>query len=173
MPERLPISDLRFDPPAEDLVIDVTPDFKTNVGNCECGCGEYGTLKRPWRSNGKRCVARKCQCKQCTGKVSRTKGDTKAREARTALGIPGANTRHEEHLGGLIRWEAKTGAQVKPMWTAFLKAETQSEQQRPFGDHRPFVMTAGADGQRDQLVAFRLSALREVVAALYEQMEAA
>lgn len=148
----------------------VETNMKANVGECECGCGAYGTLKKPWRSNGKRCVSRKCRCKQCTGKQSRKGGDDKARQARKALSIPGANSRHEEHLGGLVRWEAKSGAQVQPMWTAFLKAWAQSEASRPIGDHRPFVMTAAPDNTKEQLVAFRLSDLAEVIAALAEQL---
>lgn len=113
---------------------------------------------------------RGCVCRRCLGKRSRAKGDLKARQARKALNIPGANTRHEELLGGLVRWESKAGAQVKPMWTAFLKAENQSEQARPFGDTRPFVMTASVDGQSDHLVCFRVSKLAETVAALAEQL---
>jgi hypothetical protein len=144
--------------------------LKDNIGPCGCGCGLEGTLRaKAWRDDV-RCVKRGCACRRCLGKRSRTKGDSKAREGRKALAIPGANTRHEEHLGGLVRWEAKAGAQVKPMWSAFLRAELQSESQRPFGDNRPFVMTAAADGERDQLFACRLSKLPEVIAALAEQM---
>lgn len=150
---------------------EVTTNLKDNVGTCGCGCGLEGVLRaKAWYSSGVRCVKRGCNCRQCLGKRSRTKGDTKARNARKALNIPGANTRHEEHLGGLVRWEAKAGAQVKPMWTAFAKAEAQSEQARAFGDHRPFVMTAAADGETDQLVSFRLSQINEIVAALAEQL---
>lgn len=154
------------------MTIDVTPNLKTNVGECGCGCGLEGFLRaRPWR-DGVVCVKRGCVCRRCLGRRNREKGDSKARQARKALAIPGANTRHEEHLGGLIRWEAKAGAQVKPMWTAFLRAEAQSELARALGDNRPFVMTAAADGQSDQLVAFRLSKLVDVLAALVEQVSA-
>ena len=145
-------------------------NMKPGPESCGCGCGLVGSLRaRPWR-DGVVCVKRGCVCKRCTGKRSRAKGDNKALRARKALGIPGANTRHEELMGGLVRWEAKAGVQVKPMWSAFLKAEVQSEGQRPFGDHRPFVMTAAADGQSDQLFSCRLSKLPEVIAALAEQM---
>lgn len=148
----------------------VQPSFKENVGECGCGCDAYGTLKSPWR-DGSRCVARKCCCKRCLGKVNRAKGDSKARQARKRLNLRGANTRHEEHAGGAVRWEAKTGAQCKPLWTAYLKAEAQSEAQRPMGDNRPFLMTAGLDGTKDQLVIFRLSRIEDTVAALAEQFE--
>lgn len=140
---------------------------------CGCGCGLIGPLRvKPWR-DGTLCVKRGCVCRRCLGRRSRSKGDTKALKARKALGIPGANTRHEEHLGGGVRWEAKAGAQVKPMWTAFLKAEQQSEQVRAMGDTRPFVMTAAPDGDSDQLFACRLSVLPEVIAAIAEQWGAA
>lgn len=147
--------------------------LKADPQECGCGCGIIGTLRsRPWRS-GIVCVKRGCSCKACTGKRSRSKGDDRARRARKALGIPGANTRHEELLGGGVRWEAKAGAQIGPMWTAFLRAWAQSEQCRPIGDHRPFVMTAAPDNTKEQLFACRLSDLPEVVAALIEQMEVA
>lgn len=151
----------------------VESNLKPSPEPCGCGCGLVGQLRvRPWR-DGVVCVKRGCSCKRCLGKRSRKKGDDKARTARKALGIPGANTRHEELLGGGVRWEAKAGAQIQPMWTAFLKAWAQSEQARAIGDHRPFVMTAAPDNTREQLFACRLSDLPEVVAALIEQMEAA
>jgi hypothetical protein len=148
--------------------VDVEPRFR-ETGECGCGCGAYGSLKKKW-SDGSRCVARKCSCARCRGRNSRSKGDGKARKARAALAIPGVNSRHEEHTGGTVRWEAKAGAQIQPMWTAFRKAEAQSEAARPVGDNRPFVMTAAPDGESDQIVAFRLSKVREVTAALAEQL---
>lgn len=154
------------------VVNDVTPMFKDNVGPCQCGletCGKFGTLRKPWR-DGTRCV-RGCPCKHCMGKRNRAKGDLKARQARKALGIAGANTRHEEHLGGLVRWEAKAGkTDAGPVWTKYLASEAQSEAARPLGDHRPFIATFAMDGQSDHLVTFRLSRITEVVAALAEQL---
>lgn len=151
----------------------VTPNLKPAPAECGCGCGLEGVLRtRPWR-DGVVCVKRGCSCRRCLGKRSRAKGDDKARRARKALGIPGANTRHEELLGGGVRWEAKAGAQIQPMWTAFLKAWAQSEEQRAIGDHRPFVMTAAPDNTKEQLFSCRLSDLPEVVAALAEQLGAA
>jgi hypothetical protein len=143
--------------------------LKPDPVECGCGCGLVGQPRtRPWR-DGVVCVKRGCACRRCLGKRSRAKGDDKARKARKLLGIPGANTRHEELLGGMVRWEAKAGAQVRPMWSAFLRAERQSEDVRAIGDSRPFVMTAAADGQSDQLVAFRLSRLDDVLVGLAEQ----
>lgn len=136
---------------------------------CGCGCGLVGQLRVKAHRDGTHCVKRGCPCNRCKGKKSRDKGDRKALAARKALAIPGANTRHEELLGGTVRWEAKAGAQIKPMWSAFLRAEMQSEQARAHGDSRPFVMTAAADGQSDQLVSFRLSRLDDVLIGLAEQ----
>ena len=148
---------------------EVTPQFKDNVGVCGCGCEIEGTYRtRPWK-DGVTCV-RKCSCRRCLGRRSRSKGDGKARMARKALGITGANTRHEELWGGQVRSEMKAGAQVKPAVTAFLRMEAQSEQQRPFGDNRPFVGVALPDGSKDGVVMFRLSKTADVVAALYEQL---
>lgn len=149
---------------------EVTTNFKDNQGECGCGCGVFGTLKKPWRSNGVQCVARRCECKQCLGKGSRSKGDSRARQARKAMAIPGANSRHEEHWAGAVRTEMKAGAQVKPAVTAFVRMEAQSEQERPMGDTRPFVGVALPDGSKDGVVMFRLSKLNETVAALYEQL---
>lgn len=120
---------------------------------CVCGCGLFGTpLKRPEGH------IRGCKCPRCMGKRNRAKGDSKARKARKALGIPGVNSRHEEIWGGDIRVEVKAGAQIKPVVTAFLKCEAQSEAARPFGDHRPFMMVAMPDEWSDGLVVMRLSA---------------
>ena len=125
---------------------------------CVCGCGLYGTpLKRPEGH------IRGCDCSRCRGKRNRAKGDRKAREARKQLGIGGANTRHEELWGGDLRVEVKAGAQVQPVFTAFLKCEVQSEQHRPMGDPRPFAMVAMPDGTKDGLVVMRLSAFAEYV----------
>lgn len=145
--------------------------FKDNWGPCECGleaCGLSGTLRKPWR-NGLRCV-RGCPCPHCLGKRSRQKGDGKARVARKALNITGVNSRHEELVGGLVRWEAKAGAQVRPMWTAYTKAEAQSERARPIGDNRPFVFTAAPDDSSDQLISFRMSKVVDTVTALAQQL---
>lgn len=121
--------------------------------DCECGCGLFGTpLKRPEGH------IRGCKCPRCMGKRNRAKGDTKARKARKALGIGGVNSRHEEVWGGDLRLEVKAGAQIKPVVTAFLKCEAQSEAARPIGDHRHFMMVAMPDEWSDGLIVMRLSA---------------
>ena len=120
--------------------------------DCICGCGLFGTpLKRPEGH------VRGCLCRRCLGKRNRAKGDSKARKARKALGIPGAMSRHEEHWGGRCRVEMKAGKQVQPIATKFYLARAQSEVQRPLADTRPFLMVAMPDGQSDGIVLMLLS----------------
>lgn len=145
---------------------DVTPNFKQNQGDCGCGCGVYGTLKKPWRDQT-RCVARLCRCFRCRGRNNRAKGDAKARKARKALGAIGAMSRHEEHWGGALRIEAKAGAQVGPILTRYLAAKNQSEAARPLGDTRPFVMAAMPD-RGPGLLVVEIDELAQIVAALLE-----
>jgi len=143
--------------------------FKDNQGECGCGCGAYGTLKKPNRA-GVSCVARKCKCRSCIGLANKRKGQRKQAKAVTALGIPRSSIHpgHEEFLGGAVRVEVKSGAQIKPAVTAYLRCEAQSEAQRPIGDHRPFAAVAMPDGMSDGVVMVRLSALHEFVAAMVE-----
>ena len=132
-------------------------------GDCVCGCGLFGTLRKRPENH-----VRGCNCASCRGKRNRAKGDSKARKARKALNLQGSNTRHEEHWSGTVRVEVKAGAQINPIWTRYRLAEEQSEQQRPFGDSRPFIMVAMPDGMNDGLVIFRLSQLHETAEALVE-----
>ena len=125
--------------------------------DCACGCGLFGTPRKKPEGH-----IRGCECPRCRGQRNRAKGDSKARKARKVLGIAGANTRHEELWGGDLRVEVKAGAQVKPVATKFYLAEAQSEQHRPFGDHRPFALIAMPDGTSDGLVVMRLSAFAEL-----------
>jgi hypothetical protein len=121
-------------------------------GYCACNCGLFGTLRK--RPEGH---IRGCNCPKCRGKRNRQKGDSKARQARKALGITGVNSRHEEVWGGDVRVEVKAGAQVKPVVTAFLRCEIQSEQHRPIGDNRPFMLVVMPDGSKDGFVVMRLA----------------
>ena len=148
---------------------------KTNQGDCGCGCGLYGTLKRAW-SNGQQCVARRCKCKRCTGGASGKLGRRKQSKAATALGIPRSSIHpgHEEHFGGALRVEVKSGkADTGPAFTAFLRCETQSEASRPIGDHRPFAAVLMPQDTSDGLLICRLSSLHEVVAAISDNWDAA
>lgn len=152
----------------EGVVTDVTPHLKEKA-ECGCGCGVYGTLKRPHR-DGTRCVQRLCKCPRCRGKNNRRKGDRRAAQARRALGAIGARTRHEEHWGGALRIEAKAGAQVSPILTRYLAAKQQSEAARPIGDTRPFVMAAMPD-RGPALLVLELDELAQVMAAVAENWE--
>jgi hypothetical protein len=132
-------------------------------------CPLFGTLGSAGR-DGKRRV-KGCGDPVARGKRNRQKGDAKARRARKALGIAGANTRHEEHWGGEVRVEIKAGKQVSPIYTRFQLAEKQSEAARAIADHRPFVMIAMPDDTTDGIVLFRLSDLWRVVAGIVEGSE--
>lgn len=132
-----------------------------NKDKCNAdGCPKFGTLGRPAR-DGKRRI-KGCGDPVARGKRNRAKGDSKARRARKQLGIGGANTRHEEHWGGDLRVEMKAGAQVTPIWTRYLAAETQSQQHRAVGDPRPFALVAMPDGITDGLVVMRLSSFAQL-----------
>lgn len=137
-------------------------------GACGCGCGKEGRFRRPWR-DGAVCVVG-CPCRRCLGARSKRKGGRKQSKAVNALGIPRSSLSpgHEEFLGGAIRVEVKSGAQIKPAMTAYLKMEDQSEAQRPYGDHRPFAGIAMPDGSSDGIVMVRLSRLSEFVAGYAE-----
>lgn len=138
---------------------------------CGCGCGAYGAPGRTDRSNvvhAKTCDPAKCTV--CRGRQAKKLGGRRQAKAAQAIGLPVSTIRpgNEEHFGGHLRLEVKSGAQVKPIWTRYLAAEAQSEAQRPFGDHRPFLFLASPD-DRDGLVIFRLSKVDDVVVALAEQ----
>ena len=132
-------------------------------GDCACGCELWGTLKRRPLDHVKN-----CKCRQCMGKRNRSMGDAKARKARKALGIAGANTRHEEHWGGPVRLEIKAGKQVQPIYTRFLLAEQQSKAGSALGDIRPFAMVAMPEGTSDGIVLMRLSEFQNFMALLTE-----
>lgn len=129
-------------------------------------CPKFGLLGRAGR-DGKRRV-KGCGDPVARGKRNRAKGDSKARRARKMLGIAGANTRHEELWGGVVRVEMKAGAQVSPIVTRYRNAEQQSEQSRSIGDIRPFVLVAMPDGESDGLAVMRLSVLADLLMLIRE-----
>lgn len=135
-------------------------------GDCGCGCGRFGLLKKPNRA-GCRCV-RLCRCKSCLGTNSRRKGQTQQRKVQVALEIPGTSlgANHEENWRGLVRVEVKAGGQVAPAWNQYLRMEDQAELARAIGDTRPFIAVVAPDGVGDFVVMFRMSRMAEVVAAL-------
>lgn len=150
-------------------MMDVEPRFK-DQDVCGCGCGVFGTLKRPWR-DGSQCVARRCSCKRCRGRQAAKRGRSKQSQAATALGIPKSTIHpgHEEHFAGALRIEVKSGARdTRPAFTAYLRCEAQSEASRAVGDHRPFAAVLMPEGTSDGLFLTRMSKLPNVVAALVE-----
>ena len=57
----------------------------------------------------------------------------------------------------MCRVEMKAGKQVGPIHTRFELARLQSEEARPMGDARPFLMVAMPEGTSDGIVLMRLS----------------
>jgi len=145
---------------------------------CPCGCGAFGLLALPF-SDGTQHV-RGCArggCKRCRGRASKRTGGKAQRTARKLLAVPvtsSIRTGHEEFAGGLVRFEAKSGAQIRPLVTAFTKAERQSEAARAIGDSWPTVVMAllHAEG-KEAIVSFRArndDDMRATVAALATQL---
>jgi hypothetical protein len=135
--------------------------------SCACGCGLFG---RP-RTGKLEGHVRLCPCKRCQGGRNRTKGLNHQRKAAKALSIPkGASMRsgQEEHWGGAVRVEVKSGAQCGPIITRFRLYEAQSEAQRAIGDHRPFLAAVSHDGL--SLGIFRLDQAANIAAALAENL---
>ena len=127
-----------------------------NQDKCNAeGCPLFGTLGVVSRDGNRRIKG--CGDPTARGKRNRSKGDSKARKARQALGIGGVNSRHEEHWGGAVRVEVKAGAQINPIATRYLLAEQQSEQHRAIGDNRPFMLVAMPDGMKDGLIVMKIS----------------
>jgi hypothetical protein len=152
--------------------------------DCPDNCGLFGTLKKPFK-DGVRHV-RGCKCKQCGGRRVKSTGAISQRADRRMLKIPyisSIRTGHEEYDGGTVLRESKSGKQVKPLHTAFtkaekraldlwaaevdikelgplltayLKAETQSNASRRIGDTRPFLMMARLQPEgKEAIVTFR------------------
>jgi hypothetical protein len=139
---------------------DVLPLPGPEKAHCACGaCDLYGRPNKIGHIRG-------CPCRRCLGKRSRSKGDLKARQARKALGIPGANSRHEEVWGGPVRVEVKAGGKANVVRTAYLGSERQSEGARPLGDPRPFLAVFAPDGWSDELLVLRRSRQIEVAVAI-------
>lgn len=138
--------------------------------DCGCGCGAFGTLKKPNRK-GVRCV-RGCGCRSCMGRRTRQTGQRRQRRAQKALGIEGTalGANHEENWRGAVRVEVKSQGFAKPVHTKWLLAAAQSEATRPIGDNRPMVAIFEPAGVSYGLVVFRTDKLEETVAALAQQI---
>jgi hypothetical protein len=152
---------------------EVEPNFKPEIAPCVCGCGvEARPVLKAFKDGSRH--AKGCDCRQCKGRRSRKTGLEAQRRAAKRLGVPAVNSMrpsNEELYPGLVRTEVKSGAIVRPMYTAYLKAEAQSEAARARGDLRPFVMAARMNPQgKDGLIVFRESKLEETVYALAVQL---
>lgn len=149
--------------------------LKPDPIECGCGCGREGQPKvKPW-SNGQVCV-KNCdhsKCPRCRGRNNKRSGGKNQRAAARGLGIQRSSisTGHEENAGGAIRFEHKSGAQAKPVWTRFMLSEQQSEAARPIGDPRPFIATFSVLGDSETLGVFRLSNATEVAHAILDNLE--
>jgi hypothetical protein len=142
-------------------------------GECGCGCGAFGTLKRP-SADGTRCVARQCKCKRCIGRANKRRGQAKQRQAAKALGVKlgGLGAGHEENWRAAFRTEVKaTKRHAGPVHTAYLDMRAQSEASRPIGDHRPFVATVMPPGVSYGLLIVRTDDLSAVIQAFIDQGE--
>lgn len=142
----------------------VTPNFR-DTGDCDCGCGEYGTRKK----NGH--VARKCKCRSCINRNNKRKGQRKQAKAAKRLGIQlnGLGGGNEENYGGALRIEVKADKRhAGPVHTAYQRTRAQSDEAKSIGDTRPFAFCAEPDGCSYGYIVIRTDDLENVVAALAE-----
>ena len=108
---------------------------------------------------------------RCKGARVRKGGGDGQRDSAKRAGVKKVGSMYagqEEHYDGETRIEIKTGAQVKPMVTAFDKHKAQSEAARPIGDERPFVLHVRLNpyGKR-QLTTFESNSTDEYRQTLY------
>lgn len=121
---------------------DVSPNLKPDPEPCPCGCGVVArpqTRKRKDRLQH----AKGCVCLRCKGARTRKGGQDGQRLAARRAGVMKIGSfyaGHEEHMDGETRIEIKTGAQIKPLVTAYDKHKKQSDAAKRFGDNRPFVL---------------------------------
>lgn len=137
---------------------DVTPNLKPR-GDCECGCGEYGTLNKRGH------VARACRCPSCRNRNNSRRGDAKARKVKRLLGLHGPLSRHEETWQGPIRVEVKSGRKAGPVATFYRNCRDQSDAARAVGDVRPFVAVGVPDGDGVGFAVIRVDDLAVLIGA--------
>lgn len=103
------------------------------------------------------------------GKRNRQKGLKKQREARKALGVAPSHkfgdANEENWSDAIFQNEVKSGAQVKPAVTAWLRieAQMQSNQTAHGSLRKPCRAVLMPDGWSDGLVMVRLSTWRDVI----------
>jgi hypothetical protein len=112
-------------------------------GECGCGCGTVGRLKKPHR-DGIRCVSRKCSCRRCQGQRNRATGLAKQRIAARKVGVePRSN---EEHWSDpLFVTEVKSGKQCGPLarWWSTVVSQIDANQPDQHKARRAIAMPAG------------------------------
>lgn len=149
---------------------EVEPNFKPEIGPCACGCGLEARPQVRRRKDGLN-HARGCKCKRCKGARIRKGGQDGQRSAARRAGVKKAGSffaGHEEQYDGETRIEIKTGAQVRPVFTAFDKHKKQSDASRPIGDVRPFVLHVKPSAQtKRQLTVFESNSDEEYAQTLY------
>jgi hypothetical protein len=135
-------------------------------GDCACGCGLFGTLRK--RPEGH---IRGCNCPKCRGKRNRQKGLAKQREARKALGVAPSHkfgdANEENWQDPLFANEVKSGAQIKAAVTAWTRIEAQvmSNQTAVGSQRKPCRAVLMPDGWgKEGLVMVRLSTWTELIA---------
>lgn len=131
-------------------------------------CPIFGKPLKP-NKDGKRRI-RGCGDKVAKGTRARRSGKRAQRKVANALNIPtGIDGGNEETWRSSLRIEVKSGAQVRPAVTAYLKQKAQSEEARPIGDNRPFVGVAVYENV--QVMMFEIDQLRNVIAALQDDLQ--
>jgi hypothetical protein len=112
---------------------------------------------------------RGCNCRPCIGRRNRREGLRKQREARKRLGVPAnkfGDSNEERWADQLWSTEVKSGSGLRPVLTAWLKAEAQiAANQADHGDrHRPpRVVLMPAGWGSEGLVVVRLASWEAVV----------
>lgn len=144
---------------------EVNPTFKTNQGPCECGtsCTAWGTLKKPWKSNGKRCVKATCWCKQCVGSKNK-KGGQRDQQGKGAKALSGMRGRRDETSDRWsFRWENKRDNRyAKPVFEAYAKSFALALATGPL------VVEATGKLRPYSLFVFRDDQIKEFCAGTYE-----
>lgn len=141
---------------------EVVSRLKPDPTECECGCGLVGTLRVKQWKDGTRHV-KGCKCRRCMGGRNRKQGLARQSRVRDALHIVGGSD--EEKWASVFANEVKSGKQVGPAWTWFVKAEAQVQAAEPdFGNRRkPARIFLEPHGVSDGVVMVRKSAWREFI----------
>lgn len=108
---------------------------------------------------------RKCPCRKCRNRSSRSNGLTAQTAIAQLLGLPlQIKPGNEETLRTLLRFESKEGEQCKQVFAFYETCAEQSSSVRSIGDPRPFI-AAATYGSR-KLAVFDITELPEIVARM-------